>query len=467
MPPEAEQQKDWLVQTYFNRDDQVVRLDEGDILMRQGRPNERLYYVRSGSLWGYDDELSPDGQPIEKLSSGTGDFVGIHSFFSLEHVGRFTVRAKTVSVLSYITTDQPVISQADCRSLAEQFMPVVIVGMVYRQELSHELARQQEKVMSQVSEVERLAALGQLSAGVAHELNNVLAVLLRGSRVLSQTLPGAMQEIGDTPRRYFELGRDRGRALSSKEMRSRRDELQQQFKFDETLAERIATMCLDDELIEQDHSVLAQQGAQLQQLWEMGATLRDMEAAARHAEHVITSMKALGVKPEPLHQPLSVNDTVLDAVALLQSKLRLVQIDLELTAERHIRGSRGSLVQIWVNLLKNAVEACQDAHIDAPAVLIRSLDRREHVGVELIDNGPGITADLLPQIFQPNVTTKKKGLSFGLGLGLTIVQRLVRQHHGEVSVSSRTGRTVFAVTFPAADVQPHSNTSSEAAINHE
>lgn len=450
MTSQVEQSRDWLIQAYFNSPDRMIRLDEGDVLMRAGQPNERLYHVRTGTLRGYDDELGPDGKHVDKLKSGPGDFVGLHSFFSHSHLSRFTVQAETECELAFIDTNQSVISDGGFHSLAEQFLQVIIAGMVYREELMHQVARQQEKVLAQVHEYERLASLGQLSAGVAHELNNALAVIFRGTHWLGDHLAVLVNKLGQAEDRYYALGREHGRALSTQQTRRRRQELTQTLKLSENLAEQMAQMNLDDEQARSDRKLLQKQGDWLVQLWEAGATLKDLEAAARHAEHVIKSMKTLGAKQELLQDKLDINETIQEAVSLLHSKLRLVQMELRLEATRCIRGSHGALVQIWVNIIKNAIEACQEGQTGQARVDIQSSDRDGAVAVELIDNGPGIDKEVLPQIFQPNITTKKKGLAFGLGLGLTIVQRLVKQHYGEITVESEKGRTTFTVTFPAA-----------------
>ena len=86
---------------------------------------------------------------------------------------------------------------------------------------------------------------------------------------------------------------------------------------------------------------------------------------------------------------------------------------------------------------------------DLPAERTMGAERHRLVcQVSLIDNGPGIPDEIKDKIFQPNFTTKKGGLSFGLGLGLSIVQRLVDSYNGKIEVSSRKGKTSFTVKIP-------------------
>ena len=77
----GEQQHSWLVETYFSDPKRTVALKAGGPLMQCGHLNDRLYYISSGSVLGFDNETNSDGSLVVKLKSGPGDFVGLHSFF--------------------------------------------------------------------------------------------------------------------------------------------------------------------------------------------------------------------------------------------------------------------------------------------------------------------------------------------------------------------------------------------------
>jgi signal transduction histidine kinase len=109
------------------------------------------------------------------------------------------------------------------------------------------------------------------------------------------------------------------------------------------------------------------------------------------------------------------------------------------------RGFVGELNQIWANLIDNALDAIPESG----RIEVRANRERERVAVRVIDNGGGIPPDVRERIFDPFFTTKPVGL--GTGLGLDIVQRLVRHNNGEIAVESRPGRTEFRVVLPAAE----------------
>ena len=113
-----------------------------------------------------------------------------------------------------------------------------------------------------------------------------------------------------------------------------------------------------------------------------------------------------------------------------------------------VEGDDVLLRQAFINLLRNAIEACQEARV-APAVLVEGV-RDEGQGVARVsvhDNGPGVTADARERIFRPFITTKKTGT----GLGLALVQKIIVTHNGRVTVgTSPRGGACFQVTLPLA-----------------
>jgi signal transduction histidine kinase len=104
----------------------------------------------------------------------------------------------------------------------------------------------------------------------------------------------------------------------------------------------------------------------------------------------------------------------------------------------------GELNQIWTNLMDNAIEAMRGEG----ELRVRTARELDRVLVEIQDNGPGIPPNVLPHIFEPFFTTK--GVGEGTGLGLDSVCKIVKNHHGEIRVSSQPGDTRFQVYLPIA-----------------
>ena len=134
-----------------------------------------------------------------------------------------------------------------------------------------------------------------------------------------------------------------------------------------------------------------------------------------------------------------------NTVAVLNAKARGKSVAITVTVEPDLppaRGFAGELNQIWANLIDNALDAVPDSgRVDVTAAR-----DRQRVVVRVVDNGPGIPADLRERIFEPFFTTKPVGK--GTGLGLDIVHRLVRHNDAEIEVESAPGRTEFRVSLP-------------------
>jgi len=183
--------------------------------------------------------------------------------------------------------------------------------------------------------------------------------------------------------------------------------------------------------------------------WEIGATFRDMAAAADLATHVVRSVKAMASQGSSRKPGVDVNETVREALALLQSPLRKVRVDLDLGPLPPITAGRSELVQVWTNLVMNAAESLASSGRDNGRITIESRATAIGVEVSVRDDGPGIPAANMPRLFQPDFTTKERGLDFGLGLGLPIVERIVHSYGGAVRVKSRPGDTVFSIQLPS------------------
>jgi len=138
---------------------------------------------------------------------------------------------------------------------------------------------------------------------------------------------------------------------------------------------------------------------------------------------------------------------VSQTLAIMKAKARAKSVSVALTADAALPpalGVAGELNQIWANLIDNAL----DAVADSGHVTITAAVEGPYVVVRVIDDGPGIPPDVKRRIFDPFFTTKKVGE--GTGLGLDIVNRIVRKQRGMIAVESEPGRTEFTVSLPLA-----------------
>jgi signal transduction histidine kinase len=435
---------EWLKNAYFSDPGRRIRLAPGAVLLQQDQHNERLFFVIEGTLRGYLNYGSEES--FEAFRSTPNHFLGVYSFFSHTHKSYSTVVAETDCELAYIEGDQADLEGA---SFAEHFLPVVVEEIYMRQLLTQRMTIQNQKTTRKLFHAEKMATLGQLAAGLAHELNNAVGVIARQGEQLAAWAEDMVRNDHDAGALHlFQKGLLQGSTLSTADQRRRRRDLEERFDLPAAMARQAAAAGLDDADIAALGKDPAEKLARFFPYFEAGLAFHDLNAAALHASQVVRSVKELGVANHSTRMVTDVAETIRQAAMLLKDPLKGIALDLQLAPGLSLEANPGELVQVWVNLIKNACEALQGQGRRNPAIRISAAREGHTACVTITDNGPGIPPDLLPHIFQPDVTTKVEGLSFGLGLGLSILQKIVDNLRGKVEVSSRPGATVFTVKLP-------------------
>jgi signal transduction histidine kinase len=150
-------------------------------------------------------------------------------------------------------------------------------------------------------------------------------------------------------------------------------------------------------------------------------------------------------------EPVALEPHLADAITLLAAKAAAREITLELSVEPGlppVRGVVSELNHVWLNLIDNAIDAAPRSG----RVTVSATADRGRVVIAVVDDGPGIDEADRGRVFDPFFTTKEVGR--GAGLGLDVVQAVVRSHRGSVDVTSRPGHTRFQVVLPVAGAHP-------------
>ncbi len=435
---------DVLVEHYFADESRQITLDKQQVVIRQDGHNDRLYYVIEGELEGYfEDDIS--GQLTKLFSATKGAFFGVHSFFSGTWTSSSTVIAKSQVTLAWIDKQTEPVSPATLGPLSAQFMPVMVNELSRRQRRATQESLAKEKALQNLHTAEQMTTLGQLAAGIAHELNNAIGVVSSKAERLEGVVIQLLEEVDPQASQFFDLGLMNGQVASSSETRTRARELEKSLGLPRVQAKNLARATTKDT----DLSVWLKQPELALQYWEFGRDLHDLRVAARHSVGIVKSVKQLGRSDAQPDELLDVNDSINKALSLLQSDLRRVSVRIRPAKLPLISGSVTELVQIWSNLIKNACDAMQE--VESPQIDIQTKVMNGRISVTIANNGPEIDQSIRRKIFQPNFTTKKGGLSFGLGLGLAIVKRIVSEYRGSIAVKSNRDTTVFRVKLPVGE----------------
>lgn len=429
-----------VIERYFNHAQRCISVPAGSILLAQNGYNDRLYYLRRGQVSGYFSEKGE--RRIKVFSAAQGAFIGVHSFFSGSWTASSTVIAESDVELAWIDRDTPVQDEAQYGSLSAQFMPVMVAELSRRQRRATQEALAKERALERLHTAEQMTTLGQLAAGIAHELNNAIGVVSSKTERLETLFIELLEEVHPEASQFFDFGLLYGQKVSSSEARERGAWFAKKYQLPKTIARELARAVPADELsphwLNNPHLAI--------RYWQMGRDLHDLRLAAKHSVGIVKSVKQLGRADLCLEEAVDLNATIDRALALLQSDLRRVAVKITQGSLPIIKGSETEWVQVWVNLVKNACDAM--VQTTDPLLEIQTHCSRQRLYITVANNGPEIDEITRRKIFQPSFTTKKEGLSFGLGLGLAIVKRIVSGYGGTVAVKSEPDKTIFRIKLP-------------------
>ncbi len=460
-----------LNQVYFRDSGRILELAAGQRLLEQGEPCNRIYLVLEGELVAYRsfDTLEGTGVPAEDTVGrghevfrvGVDSYVGVQSFFSGAFHSNNHIYALTETRLAYIDDTTDVQDEAEYGTLEHQFLPIIVHELVVRNSRILGHAAEKEEAMRLVQRSELAAMLGQLSAGIAHELNNAVGVITRRCEFVANMLTEHLEEEDKRNAQLFRLGYEESSLANAGEHRKLSRKYERELNMGQEAAKVLAHIIPDTETLVKYGPEFVQHVKRNYQFWELGHDLRDMQLAARHATGIVRAVKLLGGAGSTRQEGVNVLDTVHDAVNLLSNKLKHVTLTTTLAPLPLITADVTELVQVWSNILSNACDAMSQAGTARPAVSIAtelhhaegvSLLPTDYIRVSISNNGPEIPEEIREKIFQPNFTTKKLGLDFGLGLGLSIVRRVVDSYNGTIELASSPELTTFTINIPTTPI---------------
>ena len=436
--------------SWFLSQSQELTLKPDDIYIHQGDAAEAMFVILDGQLQARG-ELAGE---MVTISTKAGDITGILPYSRMKQ-SPLTGRALTNSRILKFPASQFAELIARMPELTSR-----LVGLM------SDRIRETTRIEQQR---DRLVALGKLSAGLAHELNNPASAAKRAATQLR----GMLKSIKDAS---HSLGARELNAAQKTQIENLETALLQ---LDGPPPDTLTVATLEDEL----DALLRSHG--LNNLWQLSASLArkgakpqvleslfdslDPETARAALVRLCASLEIAGILNEIESSVSRISDLVraikeytfmdqapvqnVDIVKSLETTLTILNHKLKhgVEVERDYQpipllvDSFGSeLNQVWTNIIDNAIDAMHGKG----KLRIRTYRDGSCVVVEIGDNGPGIPTDVQPHIFEPFFTTK--GVGEGTGLGLDTVQRIVKKHRGSIQIDSQPGDTRFQVLLPLA-----------------
>jgi signal transduction histidine kinase len=431
---------------------ETVAVEAGETLIAEGEPGDSMFVALEGR---FEVSARSGERGLVLANLGPGDVIGEISL--LEGSSRTaTVRAIQDGHLLKISREsfQQVLQRSPSAALG------FVKTMATRLRDTEAMLRQSEK----------MASLGTLSAGLAHELNNPAAAVKSSTGRLRETLAELQRlaaELGslslsrqgievmntlrrELPRRAAEPVRLDPLARSDLEGEIGAWMEDQDVEDSWELAPAIVALGWNTADLEDLTAAFTQAQKPAFLRWlatgcSAYALLDEVSQGAERISEIVKAVKSYSRLDQAPVQLVDVHEGLDSTLVILRHKLREgVSVVKEYAAALpRIQAYASELNQVWTNLIDNAV----DAMSGSGELRIRTSGDDQRVIVEITDTGPGIPTENQAHIFDAFFTTKPVGAGTGLGLNITY-NIVVHQHHGEIQVESKPGRTTFRVSLP-------------------
>jgi len=432
---------------WFVAQSEELRVKVGGITVKEDTPADTMFVILEGELRARRENGPQDG-PV--FTAQAGDVTGVLPFS----------RMKTFGV-----TGRAVLPIRSLAFPAAKFPELFHRMPELSQRLVGLLTDRVRTVTREEQQREKLAALGKLSAGLAHELNNPSAAARRSAaslreclqrlRVAARTSKLGPEDCGLLAQREEEIRSALKPAENKDEFaRVEREEAIQSWLEGRGVADawKLAPLLADANLTDaQLESFAGAAGTSLGPELTRFGTLLEMERIAAELEHstarisdLIKAIKEYSYMDQAPLQEVDIKNSLETTLIIMHHKLkRGIQVTREFAPDLPKVMAYGSeLNQVWTNLIDNAADAMKEKG----RLLVRAVRENEYLLVEIVDDGPGIPPEVQSRIFEPFFTTK--GVGEGTGLGLDVVHRIVKKMGGLISVKSVAGDTRFQVRIP-------------------
>ena len=401
---------------------EIVDLEPSALLIREGDDADALYVVLDGEL----DVTKLAGRseiPLARVGPGAlqGEIAALEG-------GRRLASVKAVTAAEVLRV--PVAALRELLTAGPDVALAVIRTAVSRLRGMEATLREREK----------LAGLGTLAAGLAHELNNPAAAAMRTIDALGRAVAAA--ESSPHPVPGPSPPEDAAPPRSALDRADRIDAISRLTGDEDAAASLVAAGWTVDTLASVPADVLPWLAADA----SVHQLLDELSMAIGRISEIVGAVKGYAYLDQAPVQRVDVRAGLEQTLVILRHRLRDIEVVRELDDDLpEIEAYGSELNQVWTNLVDNAVDA-----MDGRGTLTIRAGRDgdgDGVQVSICDSGAGIPPDVRPRLFEPFYTTKPPGK--GTGLGLHISHTVIARHGGRMDVESAPGRTCFEISLPA------------------
>jgi signal transduction histidine kinase len=429
-----------------------IQLKQGELLFAEGDTGHTAYVIEEGALEIFKG-LSPNKVLLAERKPG--EVIG--EIALLEDTPRMaSARASTETTLIEIKKDQI----DELLRTSQGATTALFKTVLGRWRSTEALLRQTEK----------MAQLGTLTAGVAHELNNPASAMQRAAEHLSDAL-SELQDADDRLKQHPFNSKQLAEVERLRDMAHARAQEPPEFDaltrsdIENAIENKLVEIGLDDPWLYAPG--LVDLGLDLDEVSNLGeiyesqslpdvlfyvlkayqvpALLREIESGAGRISAIVHALKSYTYLDQGPTQAVDIHQGLKDTLVILRSKIGIgITLHSEFSEdvpEIHAYGSE--LNQVWTNLIDNALDAVGDEG----EITLRTRLEGEWVEVEVEDDGPGIPEEIQGRILDPFFTTKPPGSGTGLGLDISY-NIVVHKHKGTLSFESEPGKTIFKVRLP-------------------
>jgi signal transduction histidine kinase len=429
-----------------------ITLQPGEVLMEEGSDGDAFYVALDGE---FEVTKRSDQRDILLALRGSGEILGELALLS-QKPRTASVRATSESHVLQISKDA--------------FMNLITSSRTATLAMLHTVVERLNNTQVMLQQSEKMAALGTLSAGLAHELNNPAAAAKRSAAQLREDITrwmrlAALRDATNLDAKQKELVNQlpdqivaRTASPAKLDPLARSDlESELQDWLDEKRIEdgwqyapTLVSYAWDKGALEELSRNFSNEQFSVIVPWlavgcSIYALLNEISHSAERLSEIVKSVKSYSYMDQAPVQDVDIHEGLEDTLVILRHKLKEgITVKREFAPNLpHIDGYGSELNQVWTNIIDNAIDAMKGKG----EIKLKTYVQNECVVVEITDNGPGMSPEVQQHVFEAFFTTKGPGV--GTGLGLHISHNIIaHKHRGEIKVMSKPGETTFQVKLP-------------------